>query len=145
MTKAGLERFVDAQRDTYQHALAELREGRKRSHWMWFIFPQMRGLGLSDEATFYGIASLDEAKTYLAHPKLGRRLDEVTREVLQIRGRTPRQIFGSPDDLKFRSSMTLFATAAGTGSIYQDALGALCGNSSCHRTISLLGITKDTA
>ncbi len=122
-----------------------MREGHKRSHWMWFVFPQMRGLGLSDEATFYGIASLDEAKAYLAHPVLVPRLDEVTREVLKIKGRTLRQIFGSPDDLKFRSSMTLFATAAGPGSIYHDALGALCGNSSCDKTLTLLETTKDTA
>ncbi len=145
MSTYSLERFVDAQRDTYQQALAELREGRKRSHWMWFIFPQMRDLGLSDEATFYGIASLDEAKAYLAHPVLGRRLDEVTREVLKIKGRALRQIFGAPDALKFRSSMTLFATAAGPGSIYHDALGALCGSNSCERTLALLGITKTTA
>lgn len=107
-----LERFVGAQSGIHDTALAELRAGRKRSHWMWFVFPQLRGLGRSSTADFYGIASLDEARRYLAHPLLGPRLVACTQAVLAIETRSLREIFGSPDDLKFHSSMTLFSRAA---------------------------------
>src|SRR5437763_2326403 len=100
-----LERFVTAQAPVFETVVAELRAGRKRTHWMWFIFPQLRGLGRSPTATYYGIGSLDEARAYLAHPLLGARLDLCTDAVLGIAGRTPREIFGSPDDMKFHSSM----------------------------------------
>ncbi|MBZ9676508.1 DUF1810 domain-containing protein [Mesorhizobium sp. ES1-1] len=106
-----LQRFVHAQADTFENAIGELRDGRKRTHWMWFIFPQLRGLGRSSTAQFYGIASLDEAVAYLAHPVLGPRLDLATRTVLATNGLSLREIFGSPDDLKFHSSMSLFAMA----------------------------------
>jgi uncharacterized protein (DUF1810 family) len=106
-----LQRFVHAQADTFESAIGELRVGRKRTHWMWFIFPQLRGLGRSSTAQFYGIASLDEAVAYLAHPILGPRLDLATRTVLATSGLSLREIFGSPDDLKFHSSMSLFAMA----------------------------------
>ena len=109
-----LERFVDAQSTIYDAALAELRAGRKRSHWMWFVFPQLRGLGRSSTAEFYGIASLDEARRYLAHPVLGPRLVTCTEAVLAIETRSLREIFGPPDDLKFHSSMTLFSRALDT-------------------------------
>jgi uncharacterized protein (DUF1810 family) len=107
-----LQRFVRAQASCFEIALAELRAGRKRSHWMWFIFPQLRGLGRSPTAQFYGIASLDEARAYLTHPVLGPGLDHAVRAVLSTKDRSAHQIFGSPDDLKFRSSMTLFALAS---------------------------------
>ena len=110
-----LERFVAAQEPVFPTAVAELRAGRKRTHWMWFIFPQMRGLGHSAMAARYGIASLDEARAYLAHPLLGARLLRCTNTVLGIDGRTLREIFGSPDDVKFHSSMSLFALAAADG------------------------------
>ncbi|MFA6153515.1 DUF1810 domain-containing protein [Mesorhizobium sp.] len=106
-----LQRFVHAQADTFESAIGELRDGHKRTHWMWFVFPQLRGLGRSSTAQFYGIGSLDEAVTYLAHPVLGPRLDLATRAVLATSGLSLRQIFGSPDDLKFHSSMSLFAVA----------------------------------
>lgn len=106
-----LQRFVDAQAPVYEQAVAELRMGRKRTHWMWFVFPQLRGLGFSTTAMRYGIASIDEARAYLAHPVLGPRLVDCTRRVLAVRDRTAHEIFGSPDDTKFRSSMTLFAHA----------------------------------
>src|SRR6187431_3229255 len=109
-----LERFVEAQTPVFDTVLDELRTGRKRSHWMWFIFPQLRGLGRSPNAQFYGIASLDEARAYLAHPELGPRLDLATRAVLSTKGLSICQIFGSPDDVKFHSSMTLFALASST-------------------------------
>jgi len=107
-----LQRFLDAQADVYDDVRAELRAGRKTSHWMWFIFPQMKGLGQSSTAQYFAIASLDEARAYLAHPTLGVCLRECTGLVNQIENRSAEQIFGSPDDLKFRSSMTLFLRAS---------------------------------
>lgn len=104
-----LQRFVAVQESTFETALVELRAGKKQSHWMWFIFPQLRGLGRSSMAQFYGVASLDEALAYLSHPVLGARLGLATRAALSAEGRSPHQIFGSPDDLKFHSAMTLFA------------------------------------
>lgn len=106
-----LERFVDAQAPVYRDVVAELRGGRKRSHWMWFVFPQLRGLGGSPTAAHFGIASLDEARAYLRHELLGPRLRECARLVNEVEGRSASEIFGSPDDLKLRSSMTLFARA----------------------------------
>lgn len=107
-----LKRFVDAQAPVYGNVVGELRDGRKRSHWMWFVFPQLRGLGGSPTAVHYGISSLDEARAYLDHDVLGPRLRECTRLVNEVQGRSAGQIFGSPDDLKLCSSMTLFARAA---------------------------------
>lgn len=107
----GLERFVDAQAPVYRNVVEELRAGRKRSHWMWFVFPQLRGLGGSPTAVHYGIVSLEEARAYLRHELLGPRLRECARLVNQVQGRSAGDIFGSPDDLKLRSSMTLFAHA----------------------------------
>jgi uncharacterized protein (DUF1810 family) len=107
-----LARFLEAQQRLYAQARAELAAGRKQSHWMWFIFPQLAGLGSSATARHYAIASLEEARAYLAHAVLGERLRECTQLVLQVEGRTVADIFGCPDDLKFHSSMTLFARAA---------------------------------
>ncbi|OBF53035.1 calpastatin [Mycobacterium sp. 852002-53434_SCH5985345] len=106
-----LNRFVDAQAPVYRNVVEELRSGRKRSHWMWFVFPQLRGLGGSPTAVHYGISSLEEARAYLRHELLGPRLRECARLVNQVQGRSVADIFGSPDDLKLRSSMTLFARA----------------------------------
>ncbi len=118
-----LERFVTAQAPVFTAAVDELKAGRKRSHWMWFIFPQMRGLGHSSMAQFYGISSLDEARAYLAHSVLGPRLIRCTEAVLAVEGRSLHAIFGSPDDLKFCSSMILFALAAGEDqSVFRQAL-----------------------
>jgi uncharacterized protein (DUF1810 family) len=119
---SGLDRFVEAQDGVYDDALAELSTGRKRTHWMWFIFPQIAGLGSSPTAQFYAIASLDEAKAYLAHPVLGPRLRECARALLTVDGRSARDIFGYPDDLKLRSSMTLFARAADDPAPFQAVL-----------------------
>src|SRR5580692_6153851 len=104
-----LERFVTAQAPVIDRVRAELRAGSKRSHWMWFVFPQIAGLGSSAMAQRYAIASLDEAGAYLAHPVLGPRLRDCTALALDVAGRTAHQIFGNPDDLKFHSSLTLFA------------------------------------
>jgi uncharacterized protein (DUF1810 family) len=107
-----LERFVNAQAAVYPRVLEELRGGEKRGHWIWFIFPQMKGLGHSSQSEYYGIGSLQEAAAYLRHPVLGERLRQCTRLVTQVEGRDLSRILGYPDDLKFRSSLTLFARAA---------------------------------
>jgi uncharacterized protein (DUF1810 family) len=117
-----LSRFVSAQAAVYPEALAELKEGRKRTHWMWFVFPQIAGLGVSPTARRYAIRSLDEARAYLAHPVLGPRLEECARAVLGVDGKTAEDIFGYPDDLKLRSSMTLFARAADDPGVFQAVL-----------------------
>lgn len=133
-----LRRFVQAQQDTYAQAVDELTDGRKASHWMWFVFPQLRGLGRSPMATKFGIASLDEARAYLAHPLLGARLQECTRLVLRIDGRSINEIFGSPDDLKFCSCMTLFDRAAPQEAIFSKALQKYFDGTPDARTLELL-------
>ncbi len=117
-----LRRFVDAQDRVYETVLAELRNGAKRSHWIWFVFPQLQGLGHSATAQHYGISSLDEARAYLAHPVLGPRLRECTRLVAVIDGRSVDEIFGWPDNLKVRSSMTLFAHATEDNAAFRAVL-----------------------
>jgi uncharacterized protein (DUF1810 family) len=121
-----LERFVDAQNPVYVGVLQELRNGRKTGHWIWFIFPQVRGLGSSSTSQRFSIGSLQEAQAYLNHPILGPRLRECTRLVLEIDGKALARIFGSPDDMKFRSSMTLFARSAVDDPLFQMALDKYC-------------------
>ena len=116
-----LQRFVDAQSPIFDQVCSELRDGEKRSHWMWFIFPQIKGLGNSELARKFAISSREEAKAYLDHPILGPRLIECTGLVNVVEGRTIEQIFGYPDDLKFRSCMTLFANAA-SNPVFSEAL-----------------------
>ena len=133
-----LERFVTAQAPIFSAVLDELKAGQKRSHWMWFIFPQLRGLGRSPTAEFYGISSLKEARAYLAHPVLGPRLILCTETVLAVEGRSLQAIFGSPDDLKFCSSMTVLALAVGQGeSVFRRALDRYCGSRLDERTVEL--------
>jgi uncharacterized protein (DUF1810 family) len=117
-----LQRFVEAQADAYETALAELRRGRKTTHWMWFVFPQIAGLGRSSIARFYAIGSLDEARAYVTHPVLGPRLIACVRTVNALEGRTAHAIFGSPDDLKLHASLTLFARAAPEEPVFAEAL-----------------------
>jgi len=133
-----LQRFLEAQDGIYDDALAELRAGRKRTHWMWFVFPQIAGLGRSATAVHYAIADLAEARAYLAHPLLGARLEECARAVLGVAGRTAHEIFGSPDDLKLRSSMTLFAQVAGPDSVFPRVLERYYGGEADARTLDLL-------
>ena len=121
-TEFDLERFVDAQRGVYETALLELRAGRKRSHWMWFVFPQIAGLGRSEMARRYAIASSDEAAAYLAHPLLGARLRESAAAVLAHDDLDVDTLFGDPDNMKFHSSMTLFADVAPDEALFQDCL-----------------------
>lgn len=134
-----LERFVEAQDPVYEHVCEELREGRKRSHWMWFIFPQIRGLGHSSMAQHYAIRSRAEAEAYLRHPVLDPRLRECTALVNAVQGREVSEIFGYPDDLKFRSSMTLFAEVAPEEDIFRRALEKYFEGEPDERTVELLG------
>jgi uncharacterized protein (DUF1810 family) len=134
----GLARFVEAQAPVYAQALAELRAGRKRSHWMWFVFPQIAGLGTSAMAQRYAIASLDEAKAYLAHPILGERLRECAQAMLAVKGRSAHDILGSPDDLKFHSSMTLFHCADPAEPVFEDCLAKYFGGKPDSQTLCLL-------
>jgi len=133
-----LTRFVDAQRDTYDQALAELRGGRKRTHWMWWVFPQLDGLGVSATSRRYAIKSEAEARDYLEHPVLGPRLIESVESVLAIEGRTAHDIFGSPDDMKLRSCVTLFAQVAGPGSVFHRLLDDYFDGKPDDRTLRLL-------
>jgi uncharacterized protein (DUF1810 family) len=137
-----LARFVDAQAPIYADALLELRAGRKRSHWMWFVFPQLRGLGSSPTAQRYAIVSLDEARAYLEHPLLGARLREATDVVSTSHAPSLRALFGTPDDVKFISSATLFALACGSDTnVFRTALARWNAGELDRRTLDLLGAT----
>jgi len=140
----GLERFVAAQNrgGTYEAAVDELRAGRKRSHWMWFVFPQIAGLGQSPTSRKYAISSLDEARAYLAHPVLGPRLIEAARSVAELEGRTAEEIFGGIDAIKLRSSMTLFAYADSANPIFGQVLEAYFGGVPDEATERLLGVGR---
>jgi uncharacterized protein (DUF1810 family) len=134
-----LERFVTAQEPVLTAVLAELRAGRKQTHWMWFVFPQLAGLGRSPTAKFYGLADLAEARAYMAHPVLGPRLVACTRLVNAVEGKSAHEIFGAPDDLKFRSSATLFHRAAPGEGAFAEALRRYYGGVEDEATLSLLG------
>lgn len=136
-----LNRFVEAQRGSYDQALRELTAGAKRSHWMWFVFPQIAGLGSSAMAQRYAIGSLDEARAYLRHPVLGERLRTYIAAVNLITGRTANQVFGAPDDMKFRSSMTLFARADPDAGEFPTALATYFGGKEDPRTLEKLRLT----
>lgn len=136
----GLQRFVDAQAGVHEAALTELRAARKRTHWMWFVFPQLAGLGFSRNAQFYAISSMEEAEAYLAHEVLGQRLVECTSLVNAVDGRSAHDIFGSPDDMKFCSSMTLFSLAGPDEPAFSRALQKYFGGSKDSRTLELLGM-----
>jgi uncharacterized protein (DUF1810 family) len=133
-----LQRFVDAQAPVYEHVHREMEAGRKESHWMWFIFPQIAGLGQSPMSIRFAIASLDEAKAYLAHPVLGARLRECAQLALDVKGKTARDIFGGIDEMKFRSSMTLFARAASDENLFQRCIDRYFAGSSDPATLAKL-------
>ena len=134
-----LNRFVQAQERDYARALAELRNGEKRSHWMWYIFPQIDGLGFSSMSKRYSIKSLEEAKAYLEHPILGPRLIECAEAVLAVEGRSAHEIFGSPDDLKLKSCATLFASVSSSGSVFEELLVKYYDGTRDRKTLQLLG------
>ena len=133
-----LKRFVQAQEEIYPRALAEIKLGRKRSHWMWFIFPQIDGLGHSSTARLYAIKSKAEAEAYLDHPVLGKRLIECSEALLKIKGKSAEEIFGYPDDLKLRSSMTLFARVSDPDPIFYRVLDQYYGSQPDGQTLELL-------
>ena len=135
-----LNRFTDAQAGVYETAYAELKSGQKRTQWMWYIFPQIDGLGRSTTAKFYAIKSLEEARQYLKHPVLGARLLECAEGVLAINGRTASEIFGYPDDLKLKSSMTLFASVTTSGSVFVRVLDKYFHGERDVKTLQLLEI-----
>ena len=133
-----LARFLEAQRTTYDAALEQISSGRKVSHWMWYVFPQLDGLGFSATATRYAIKSLAEAEAYLAHPGLGPRLVACAEAMLAVEGRSARAILGSPDDLKLRSCATLFAEASGRHSVFHELLAKYFGGMRDDATLQLL-------
>ena len=134
-----LRRFVQAQEDDYEQALSEIRSGRKLSHWMWYVFPQFEGLGFSSMSQRYAIKSIGEATAYLAHPILGPRLVACAEAALRIEGRTAREIFGSPDDMKLKSCATLFACVSPAGSVFHQLLNKYFQGNRDDKTLELLG------
>jgi uncharacterized protein (DUF1810 family) len=134
-----LGRFVRAQQGDYAHALSEIRSGEKRTHWMWYIFPQLDGLALSPTSKRYAIKSIEEARAYLDHPVLGPRLLECAEAALRVEGRSAEEIFGSPDDLKLRSCATLFACVSPPGSVFDRLLGKYYRGERDPKTLRLLG------
>lgn len=135
-----LQRFLSAQHGVHDVALAELKRGRKASHWMWFVFPQVAGLGLSAMSQRYAIGSLDEARAYLAHPVLGARLAAGVEAVMAVRGRSAHEIFGAPDDRKFQSCLTLFERADGASTVFGAALDRYYGGERDAATLRALGV-----
>jgi uncharacterized protein (DUF1810 family) len=145
MDKWGLSRFLEAQNEVYEKVFAELANGRKETHWMWFIFPQLKGLGHSPTAQYYGIYGLEEAKRFLAAPLLGQRLRECVAAVLQHQGTPLLHILGSPDDLKFCSSMTLFLAAAESREdrqLFRSAIDTFCDSALDSRTMEMIAQTS---
>ncbi len=136
---ASLERFLAAQDESYLEALDEIRNGRKRTHWMWYVFPQFAGLGMSSTSQYYAIQSRDEARAYLSHPVLGARLLECMETLLQLDGRSAHAIFGSPDDMKLRSCATLFASISAPGSLFHQLLDKYFQGTHDRRTLELMG------
>ncbi|WP_426199123.1 DUF1810 domain-containing protein [Pseudomonas sp. DC3200b2] len=133
-----LQRFLDAQAPVYARVVEELRAGQKRSHWMWFVFPQLQGLGRSETARYYAISSVDEAVAYLAHPELGPRLRQCCQMLLQLQSRSPAEIFGELDALKLHSSITLFLRASSNDPLLQDVLDRFYSGEQDPRTLELL-------
>jgi uncharacterized protein (DUF1810 family) len=135
-----LSRFVRAQKHVYADALSEITNGRKRTHWMWFVFPQLAGLGVSATSERYAIATVDEARAYLDHPILGPRLLECSESLLRVEGRSATAILGTPDDLKLRSCATLFASVSAPGSVFDRVLEKYYGGARDPKTLRLLGM-----
>jgi uncharacterized protein (DUF1810 family) len=133
-----LQRFIHAQEDSYKTALAEIKGGRKRSHWMWYIFPQIKGLGYTETSKFYAIKGIEEAEDYLNHPLLSNRLIEICNALLALEGTNANQIFGSPDDVKLKSSMTLFSSVPNTNKIFQLILVKFYNGTKDSKTLELL-------
>lgn len=138
--ETGLNRFLKGQENDYLTALSEIKAGRKRSHWMWYIFPQVKGLGFSETSKFYAIKDIEEAVAYLKHPVLGKRLKEITSELLKLHTNNASEVFGSPDDMKIKSSLTLFAAITDEISIFREALQKFFGGKEDEQTLRILGV-----
>ena len=134
----GLERFIDAQHNSYAYALAEIKSGKKKSHWMWFIFPQITGLGESETSKYYAIKDIEEAANFLHHEILGNRLIEISKELLMLENNNARAIFGFPDYLKLQSSMTLFSQVENTHEVFLQVLDKFFDGQSDNNTIQIL-------
>lgn len=134
-----LQRFVDAQKADYEIAFSEIKQGRKRTHWMWYIFPQVRGLGFSETSVFYGISDIKEAEDFLLHPILSPRLIGICRALLDLPDNNATHILGEPDDLKLKSSMTLFAAIDNANLIFQSVLDKFFNGTPDHKTLNILG------
>lgn len=143
MKNYNLIRFIEAQENSYEIALFEIKSGKKRSHWMWFIFPQLRGLGTSQMSRFFGIENLDEAKAYLENEILGTRLIEISLELLRLNTNDPVEVFGSIDAMKLRSSMTLFLCVEGAPVVFKQVLDKFFAGNVCTKTIDLISLQKD--
>jgi uncharacterized protein (DUF1810 family) len=139
MTSINLQRFITAQQNDYPAALAEIKQGRKRSHWMWYIFPQIAGLGFSETSKHYALKDVNEAQTFLNHPILGSRLIEICNELLKLPNKNATQIFGVPDDLKLRSCVTLFAALADTNPVFQQVLNKFFNGEADKITLKIIG------
>lgn len=137
-----LKRFLDAQETMYATALSEIKTGRKRSHWMWFIFPQIKGLGFSRMSGYYGIENMEEATLYMAHPVLGARMIELCQALLALPGSDPHAVFGSPDDLKLQSSLTLFASTKAADPLFNAVLQKLYASKKDPQTLKILGLAE---
>jgi uncharacterized protein (DUF1810 family) len=133
-----LERFIDAQRTDYAIALSEIKGGRKESHWMWYIFPQLLGLGYTSTSISYSLKNLDEAAAYLRHEVLGKRLVEISNALLALETNDAHEVFGSPDDIKLKSSMTLFALVPGADKVFQSVLNKFFDGKQDEKTLQLL-------
>jgi uncharacterized protein (DUF1810 family) len=138
-TENSLNRFVDAQKTDYQQALSEIKNGRKRSHWMWYIFPQIQGLGFSETSRYYGIKDSAEAAAFLAHPVLGSRLVDICEELLKLSSSNATSVFGSPDDVKLKSSMTLFAALPNANPVFQQVLDKFFNGAKDAKTLQIIG------
>lgn len=144
MSEYNLERFVKAQKSSYSVALSEIRAGQKQSHWMWYIFPQIRGLGMSSMADYYGIQDLQEAEAYLKNPMLKHNLVEISEALLELPTDSANEVFGYPDNMKLKSSMTLFAIISGEDSVFHKVLDKFFGGAFDTKTIELAGVPKCT-
>lgn len=138
MKTYNLNRFLEAQETKYPEALSEIKKGKKESHWMWYVFPQIKGLGFTDCNIFYGIESLEEAQQYFQHPILGKRLIEITHLLLQIKNKTVLEIMGTPDERKLKSCMTLFSLLKNTNAVFQEVLDKYFNGITDNKTIQLL-------
>jgi len=134
----GLQRFMEAQENDYQAAFAEIKRGKKQTHWMWYIFPQVQGLGFSETSRYYAIRDIDEATAFLTHPVLGRRLIRISKKLLELETNDAQEVFGNPDDIKLRSSMTLFASVPRSDGVFERVLQKFFRGQKDNQTLALL-------